>query len=357
MRVAEPQGDVREEVDRDTTQEREGVLTVEGVVDVHQRVLDAKGGEDDPGDHGEVQVRVGVARERVALPTLHRLREPAFRDQRDDVEVDPPECRREADTEHGRGDDLGRQLDLRTDAEGDDRLAERQDDHQVVPLGEVTRHQAPSLGPEQCRPAPVEDDRRDPQPRLREAVEERRAHQQADADGCAGREGPHRVAKRGIVAAGEHEQRDVAGAHDSVRDRERQRAVAERLGHAERDDEHRCHRTEHGAAHGALFGVDDAGEPGVAHPGPPEDREHEHPASDALPRRLRGHQRAALREAEHEDEIEEQLQRLDGLALPERGAEPRHPSRRGRRPAHPSTDPRYASRRSTSSSGCANAGR
>ena len=46
-----------------------------------------------PGDHREVEVAVGVARERRLLPGW-RLGQPALGDERDDVEVGPPEARR-----------------------------------------------------------------------------------------------------------------------------------------------------------------------------------------------------------------------------------------------------------------------
>ena len=136
-----------------------------------------------------------------------------------------------------------------------------------------------------------------------------------DADRRADRQPDDRLAKRRVVAAGEHEQRDVRDPHDGVGEREDQRGVVERLGHAQPDDEQRRHRGEDHEPDGVLLGIDDARQPGVADPRPPQHAEHEHALRQALPRRLVGHQRRALRQREHEDEVEEQLQRRDRLLL------------------------------------------
>ena len=60
-----------------------------------------------------------------------------------------------------------------------------------------------------------------------------------------------------------------------------------------------------------LLGVDDARQPRVADPRPPQHAEHEQPLREPLPGRLVGHQRRALGQREHEDEVEEQLERRD----------------------------------------------
>jgi len=84
------------------------------------------------------------------------------------------------------------------------------------------------------------------------------------------------------------------------------------------DDQQRRHRDEDREPDGVLLGVDDAREPGVADPRPPQDAEHEQALRQARPGRLVGHERRALREREHEDEVEEELQRRDGLLLAHR---------------------------------------
>ena len=89
--VAQAQHDVREEVDRDTAEQGEGMHTIEWIIDVGQRGLESESGEHDPGDHREVQIGIGVAGERVALVTLRRKREAPCGHERDDVEVGPPQ--------------------------------------------------------------------------------------------------------------------------------------------------------------------------------------------------------------------------------------------------------------------------
>ncbi len=105
----------------------------------------------------------------------------------------------------------------------------------------------------------------------------------------------------------------------------------------------------------ALLRVDHAREPGVADPGPPQHAEHEQALGDALPGRVVGHQLRALREGEHEDEVEEQLERRDRLLLAQHGGEARGCGEmrrwpradRGRSRARASRARRSVSRRTT----------
>ena len=106
----------------------------------------------------------------------------------------------------------------------------------------------------------------------------------AHADRRADREPEHRAAQARVVAAGEQEQRDVRGAHDPVgAARTRAPRSLERVRHAQRHDQQRRHRREHHEPDRALLGVDDAREPGVAGPRPPQQREHEHALAPAAP--------------------------------------------------------------------------
>jgi hypothetical protein len=97
--------------------------------------------------------------------------------------------------------------------------------------------------------------------------------------------------------------------------REGERLLIEGLGDAESSDEQSRHRREHDDPYGALLGIDHARQPRIAHPRPPQHGEHEHPPGNSFPARLGGHQRCALCEREHEDEVEVELERFDGLAL------------------------------------------
>jgi hypothetical protein len=113
---------------------------------------------------------------------------------------------------------------------------------------------------------------------------------------------------------------DLREPHHEVRAREQQRLGPERARHAQRDHEEGGHRGEHRQPDRPLLWIDDAGQPRVADPRPPHHAEHEHALGNALPRRVVGHQRRALRQREDENEVEEQLQRGDaGLLAQHRG--------------------------------------
>jgi hypothetical protein len=119
--------------------------------------------------------------------------------------------------------------------------------------------------------------------------------------------------------------------HDRIGAGEDQAGVAERLGHAQPDDEQRRHRDEDHDPDGVLLGVHDARQPRVADPRPPQHTEHEQPLRQPLPRRLVGHQRRALRQREHEHEVEEQLQRADRVPLARGGPQAVRATLRGLR--------------------------
>ena len=125
----------------------------------------------------------------------------------------------------------------------------------------------------------------------------------------------------GVVPACEREQRELHEAHDPVGAGEEQRRVVERLRHAEGDDEQRGHRDEDRDPDDPFLRIDHARQPRVADPRPPEQAEHEEAPGEPLPGRVGRHQRRALGEREHEDEIEEQLERQDALLLAQHGGE------------------------------------
>src|SRR5919201_363 len=76
--------------------------------------------------------------------------------------------------------------------------------------------------------------------------------------------------------------------------------------------------------HGQRGDVHRARQPGVSRPRPPERDEDEHPAEDAVPRRVACEQACDLGDREHENEVEKELERgdlvLGALAL---GGHPR----------------------------------
>ena len=132
---------------------------------------------------------------------------------------------------------------------------------------------------------------------------------------------PHRDAQEVPVVAGivalerpQHEQlRDDL--ERRVSERERQRTFLERLGNCRRDDEPQQHQNEKQQPHRRALGVEPVGEPGIVDPGPPH-REHQ---DRGLQRAERGEalQQAMrkLRDREHEDEVEEQLDEGDAMVV------------------------------------------
>jgi hypothetical protein len=128
--------------------------------------------------------------------------------------------------------------------------------------------------------------RQRPERTLGEAVEEGGDHQQGDGDRGAGGQRDHGVAQAVVVGAGEHEEGDVRRPHDPVDQREGEAEVAEGIRHAERDEQQRRDRPEHHQPHRPLLGVEDAGQPGIAGPGPPEHSQHEQPLGQSRPARV-----------------------------------------------------------------------
>ena len=146
---------------------------------------------------------------------------------------------------------------------------------------------------------------------------------QADADRRASDEATYdRRAERVVTPARDHEEPEVRQPHDPVGAGEGERVVAEGVRDAEGGDEERGHRGEERSADCSFLGVDDAREPRVAHPGPPEDPQHQRPAYQPAPGRVGRHQGRALRDGEDEHEVEEQLERRDPLLLASRCRQP-----------------------------------
>jgi hypothetical protein len=111
-------------------------------------------------------------------------------------------------------------------------------------------------------------------------------------------------------------------ADEPVRAREDECVVPERVRHGERGDEERGHRREHRDPHRALLGIDDARQPRIAAPRPPQHDQHEQRLEQPFPGRRLGHERGALGQREHEHEVEEELERRDALLLAPHCGEP-----------------------------------
>ncbi len=135
-----------------------------------------------------------------------------------------------------------------------------------------------------------------------------------------------RATERRVVTAGHDEQDDVRAADHRVRAGEQEPQVAERLGNAQRHHQRRRHRGEDREADDALLGVDHARQPRIAHPRPPHHAEDQKALGQPLPGGVVGHQRRALGEGQHEDQIEEQLEGRDAIARAHDGCAPRSAS-------------------------------
>ena len=119
----------------------------------------------------------------------------------------------------------------------------------------------------------------------------------------------------GIAAASEGRQGEMDEADEQVGDAEQDGLASKRFRNRQRDDEHRRGRSEHRQPDAALVHVHRAGQRGIGGPRPPERREDEHPAKDSVPRRVVSEQLRDLRDREHENEVEEELERCDLVFL------------------------------------------
>ena len=240
-------------------------------------------------------------------------REAVLGHHRDDVEVRPPQRAGDADGQERREHDAAVELDaLRAHADRHDRLPEGDDHDQAEALGEVLRVHVPALGADGEHDPVVEDQREHPQRVARRAVEGRAGEDdEPGARDERGDERQHGAAQRRVAAGGEGEQRGVQDADREVAEAPQHAVLGERPRRGQRDDEHGGHRREHHEPRQHELGVDRARQPGVARPGPPDDREDDEAAPELRERRVRGHERRDLREREDEDQVEEQLERRD----------------------------------------------
>ncbi len=108
-------------------------------------------------------------------------------------------------------------------------------------------------------------------------------------------------AQRRVLAGDEPEHHEVHRPDEQVGQGEDERtveaaaAVLERLGDAQREHEHRGHPDQDRQLQRGLLDVADVGQPGVAGPGPPQQRQDQHAAQQPLERRVRRRSRAPCR--------------------------------------------------------------
>ena len=269
----------------------------------------------DPGHHRQVHVGERVARDRHLLGRRCGAQAP-FRDDRHHVEVRPPER-----GDHGHAEqraDYHRRC--RGDARGphpqrNHRLAERDDDDQRVTLGEVAGLNPPALRAAQGHAAIVGGERRDPADRLGRPVERAGQDEQQRRGHDRLRETEHRHAELAVRArASEQRVRpQVHEPHRQDRDAEQEPIGAERVRHRQRGHDHPRRGREQHHPDEALVAARGVPEPGVRAPDPPRHSQDREALDQARPGGVRGHVARHLGDGQHEDEVEEQLERGHAL--------------------------------------------
>jgi hypothetical protein len=140
-------------------------------------------------------------------------------------------------------------------------------------------------------------------------VDESRGEDQCRARERRRRDPQNRPQEVRVAPCCERVQREVHDVHDQERDSEDDTVTAERVGDGERGDEHRRHSNQHRPPDRAHTGIDGVGQPGIGRPRPPKRGEDQQTMGEPAPGRVVPQHRRDLRETEHEDQIEEQLER------------------------------------------------
>jgi len=237
-------------------------------------------------------VEVGVPVPCEADPVLREL-EPALRDSRDVVEVQPPEGGGRKERDRERDEPHRPELELRRRCAGeDDRLAERNDHEQLEALREVRGLDLPRVGRQPGAPRdPVEGERR-------EVVDRERGHPQGGSRAFRNPAGDPQ--HPGCREPGENRSRALpldrpsgrrhkgqegltADLDRDVASREEQPARAERVRDRDREQEGSEHHPDQHEADDGRFRVELVRQPRRVVPRPPDDEQHEQRLPHALP--------------------------------------------------------------------------
>src|SRR5213076_1117194 len=128
------------------------------------------------------------------------------------------------------GDGAGVEVEVpATEAEGDDRLAEGDDQDEAVALAEVPGRELPPARVLERRPGEVEDQRGRPDRLAQTRVEERRRQDQQGARDGRWSQLEHRLEKLPLPAGRDRIEDEVEDADDQVGRREEEAGVAERV--------------------------------------------------------------------------------------------------------------------------------
>ncbi len=228
------------------------------------------------------------------------------------VEVQPPERRDDRDPERCRDEHSRVQVEAGAEADGDDRLTERDQDDQPVSLREVLGRDPPAAShTDHGRAEVVDRQSKEPDGDAFVPVEEAGDDEQGGAEDRGRRESEQRAAALRVVANDDRGENDVKQADDKVRDAEQHGVVSKGARHCESGAEHRGHRGKHGQPDTTLVDVHRARQPRIGGPRPPERREREHPTENPVPGRVVCEQDRDLGQGEDEGQVEEQLERRD----------------------------------------------
>ena len=181
-RYAHAQRHVREEVERGPAAEGERRDRVELVRDVCERRLHREREEDDAGHHRQMQVGVDIARKGDALTPLRSVRSCRARIGKKSKYASQNDVATTSPSTAATITPVPSPAASRAEADGDQRLADRDDHDQPVPLDEVRGLQAPAAHATEQRPE--EADCRAPRAkaRLERAVDESRGEDQRRAE-------------------------------------------------------------------------------------------------------------------------------------------------------------------------------
>src|SRR6266496_1705315 len=174
-----------------------------------------------------MEVAVGVAGESRALHTAC-LSKPRSGKDRGHIEVEPPQRRDDDDPKRGSNDHTSHELQAGTDADSNDRLAERDQDNQAVTLGEVLRRDPPSFSEAEHRWTQVIDRNcQHPHPDAHIAIDEGGSDKKGGADEFGRRDAKQRPAQVGVVAADSGVEDEVEYADGKKADTEEQSVLTE----------------------------------------------------------------------------------------------------------------------------------
>ena len=198
---------------------------------------------------------------------------------------------------------------LAPEPDRDERLADRDDQNQAVPLGEMPGWTRQPRTPTRIGATKPTATAASHSTGLRPLSTNAAATINAPP---SERRASHPQHSRQQIRLGppcHRKQPDEHDQHDQKRQSENEAMSAEGFRDCERGDKQRRGCDKHHRQHDPVIRVDRVRQPRIARPRPPQDRHNEQPATEPTPRRIIHQQGRHLREREHEHEVEEELGR------------------------------------------------